>query len=67
MLGVRGGLDLSVRDLRTRIRTDSLLRRSFTQAQRRFTVFALLFDLFGLKYLARGTMKCLVYDVFLDH
>lgn len=22
-----------------------------------------LFDLFGLKYLSRGTMKCLIYDV----
>ena len=30
-------------------------------------VFSLPFNLFGLKYLTRGTMKCLICHVLLDH
>lgn len=65
--GARGEVDLSARDPRTRIRADSPLRRPFTPPKRLFTSFSLLFNLFGLKYLTRGTMKCLNYGFLLDH
>lgn len=59
MLGAGGGLDMYLHQARL------LAQKAFREAQMMF--LPSFSDLFGLKHLTRGTMKCLICDVLLDH